>query len=353
MRELAFVGLSDDGTALVLSGPDGTRYTVPCDDKLEAAMRRDRTRLGQMEIALDGTTPKDIQQRVRFGQTPEEISDSSGIPLERVLRFAGPVIAERQHIAAQAVEVELRDGSTSRTLGSTVIDTLALGGADPELIEWDAWRREDGRWSLLASWEPRRGRSRTAPPQPSGPSTRSAARSSPTTPRAAGCSATGPRSTPRPTTPTRRPHLVGLPSHDELDTWDDDSVDPDAAFTAIVERDSGAEILDLADRPPAEPDDDAPLDDLYDTLPGLARPEGKVSRRARRKAARQTPAPGGRRGEGRQVARHRAELGRDPVRHPQPRELTAPASAAPDQPRSGPVATGRDGSETHSDHEPA
>ena len=155
MRELAFVGLSDDGTALVLSGPDGTRYTVPCDDRLEAAMRRDRTRLGQMEIALDGTTPKDIQQRVRFGQTPEEISDSSGIPLERVLRFAGPV-----HRRARSTSPRRRARSScataapSRTLEATVIDTLALGGADPELVEWDAWRREDGRWSLLASWEP-------------------------------------------------------------------------------------------------------------------------------------------------------------------------------------------------------
>ena len=48
------------------------------------------------------------------------------------------------------------------------------------------------------------------------------------------------------------------------------------------------------DRPPAEPDDSSPLDDLYDTLPGLARPEaGRVSRRAKRKAARDTPAADG------------------------------------------------------------
>jgi hypothetical protein len=292
MRELAFVGLSDDGTALVLSGPDGTRYSVPCDDKLEAAMRRDRTRLGQMEIALDGTTPKDIQQRVRFGQTPEEISDSSGIPLERVLRFAGPVIAERQHIAAQATEVELRDGNASRTLGATVLDTLALGGADPELVEWDAWRREDGRWSLLASWEPVEGVAygATAALWSFDPVGRTVVADDPASGWLLG---DRPEVDPEADDTDTRPHLVGLPSHDEADAWDDDSVDPDAAFTAIVERDSGAEILDLVDRPPVEPDDDAPLDDLYDTLPGLARPEAKVSRRARRKAARETPAPVG------------------------------------------------------------
>ncbi|MFN8167306.1 MAG: septation protein SepH [Candidatus Nanopelagicales bacterium] len=294
MRELAFVGLSDDGTSLVLSGPDGSRYTVPCDDRLESAMRRDRTRLGQMEIALDGTTPKDIQQRVRFGQTPEEIAESSGIPLERVLRFAGPVVAERQHVATQAREVELRDGGTSRTLEATVLDALALGGGDPELVEWDAWRRDDGRWSLLASWEPvdAVALGATAALWVFDPAGRTVLADDP-----ASAWLLGERPEPEldaeaDSTDTR-PHLVGLPSHDETDTWDDDAVDPDAAFTAIVERDSGAEVLDLVDRPPAEPDDVAPLDDLYDTLPGLARPEGKVSRRARRKAARQTPAPAG------------------------------------------------------------
>jgi hypothetical protein len=290
MRELAFVGLSDDGTALVLSGPDGARFTVPRDDKLEAAMRRDRSRLGQMEISLDGTTPKDIQQRVRFGQTPEEISETSGIPVERVLRFAGPVIAERQHIAQQAREVELRDGAAARTLEAAVLDTLALGGTDPELVEWDAWRRDDGRWSLLVSWEPvdSVALGATAALWIFDPTGRTIVADDPASGWLLG---ERPEQVEGDDTDTR-PRLVGLPSHD-LDAWDDDSVDPDAAFTAIVERDSDAEILDLADRPPAEPDDATPLDDLYDTLPGLARPEGKVSRRARRKAARQTPAPAG------------------------------------------------------------
>ena len=47
------------------------------------------------------------------------------------------------------------------------------------------------------------------------------------------------------------------------------------------------------DRPPIEPEDEAPLHDLYDTLPGLKRPENRQTRRARRKAARETPPPVG------------------------------------------------------------
>ncbi len=302
MRELSFVGLSEDGSSLVLSSTDGTRYSVPCDERLDAAVRRDRSRLGQLEIALDGTSPKDIQQRVRHGQSPEDISASSGLSIDRVLRFAGPVLAERAHLADQARATELRGGGHVRTLDHAVTTELAAGGADVELVEWDAWRREDGRWSLLVSWDPVDdvATGATAALWIYDPTGRTLVADDP-----AAAWLLGDRPEPdeesgsQDTVPVqgeRRPRLVGLPApeaetddenawHDEPGeiTWDDDAVDPDAALTAIVERDSGAQVVDLADRPPAEPNDDAPLEDLYDTLPGLARPE-KPGRRGRRKA---------------------------------------------------------------------
>jgi len=292
MRELAFVGLSDDGMSLVLSSTDGTRYVVPCDERLEAAVRRDRSRLGQLEIALDGTSPRDIQQRVRHGQSPDDIAASSGLAVERVMRFAGPVLAEREHMAAQAREVELRDGGRSTTVEDTVVEVLTRGGAEIDLLEWDAWRREDGRWSLLASWEPVEtvAVGATAALWIYDPAGRTVTSDDP-----ASAWLLGEQPTVAIVEETDgRPLLIGLPSGADVDVWDDDLEDPDAAMTAIVDRDSGAQVVELMDRPPAEPDDSSPLDDLYDTLPGLARPEaGRVSRRAKRKAARDTPAADG------------------------------------------------------------
>lgn len=295
MRELAFVGLSDDGTSLVLSSTDGTRYSVPCDERLEAAVRRDRSRLGQLQIALDGTSPRDIQQRVRHGQSPEEIAEGSGLPLERVLRFAGPVLAERDHVATQARAVELRDGGTPRSVEQTVTDALARAGVDTDGVEWDAWRREDGRWALLASWDPVEGAvlgaaaalwvydpaGRTVSPEDS-----------------AGAWLLGELPVASAVVTDGRPVLVGLPGpgdadDPDVDGWEDDLADPDAALTAIVVRDSGAQVVELHDRPPVEPDDRSPLDDLFDTMPGLARPESRVSRRAKRRASREAPAPTG------------------------------------------------------------
>ena len=287
MRELTFVGLSDDGVSLVLSSTDGTRYAVPCDERLEAAVRRDRSRLGQLEIALDGTTPRDIQLRVRHGQTPDDIAASSGLTVERVLRFAGPVLAEREHLAAQARAVELRDGGTSRTVEATVTDCLTAGGTDPDLLEWDAWRRDDGRWALLASWEPvdEVADGATAALWVYDPAGRTVVADDPASAWLFG---------EHPVLPVGedgRPLLVAVSSDDFSEGWGDEDEDPDAALIAMVDRSSGAEVVDLLDRPPAEPDDSSPLDDLYDTLPGLARPE-PGTRRARRKASRQTPAAG-------------------------------------------------------------
>jgi hypothetical protein len=289
MRELAFVGLSDDGASLVLSSTDGTRYTVPCDERLEAAVRRDRSRLGQLEIALDGTSPRDIQQRVRHGQSPDDIAASSGLAVERVLRFAGPVLAERDHMARQGREVELREDGTSRTVEVSVVETLVRGGADPDLLEWDAWRREDGRWSLLASWEPVDGVAggATAALWIFDPVGRTVVADDP-----ASAWLLGDQPTVALDDPSLRPVLVGLPSTGD-EGWDEDLEDPDAALTAIVDRDSGAQVVDLMDRPPAQPEDAAAVDDLYDTLPGVVRPEQpRTSRRARRKAGREAPPQG-------------------------------------------------------------
>jgi Protein of unknown function (DUF3071) len=150
MEELRLVGVNDDGTRVVLVSPEGTRYTTPIDERLEAAARRDRARLGQLEIELGtGLRPRDIQARIRSGETAEAVATSAGITMERVRRFAGPVLAEREHMAREARRAAVRrpaaDGTPPR-LGDIVTERLVARGVDIETVTWDAWRRDDGRW---------------------------------------------------------------------------------------------------------------------------------------------------------------------------------------------------------------
>lgn len=150
MQELRLVGVNDDGSRVVLVSHDGTRYTTPIDERLEAAARRDRARLGQLEIELGtGLRPRDIQARIRSGETAEAVATSAGITMERVRRFAGPVLAEREYMAREARRAAVRrptpDGTPPR-LGDIVTERLVARGVDVETVTWDAWRRDDGRW---------------------------------------------------------------------------------------------------------------------------------------------------------------------------------------------------------------
>jgi len=46
MQDLTLIGVHEDGLHLLLADGEGNRYTVPLDDSLRAAARRDRPRLG-------------------------------------------------------------------------------------------------------------------------------------------------------------------------------------------------------------------------------------------------------------------------------------------------------------------
>jgi hypothetical protein len=64
MQELRLVTAIDEGVRLLLRSPDGSEYTLPLDEKLKAAIRGDRVRLGQLEIETDTPLrPRDIQAR--------------------------------------------------------------------------------------------------------------------------------------------------------------------------------------------------------------------------------------------------------------------------------------------------
>lgn len=150
MQDLTLVGVHDDGEHLVLSGPDGQQYTVRVTDAVRAAVRLDRPRLGQLQFESDGRLrPRDIQARIRAGQTAQQIADAAGVPVEQVRRFEGPVLAEREFVVRQAQAVRVRRGgraAPATTLGDLVAERLTGRSVEEDATRWDAWRGEDGVW---------------------------------------------------------------------------------------------------------------------------------------------------------------------------------------------------------------
>jgi hypothetical protein len=161
MRSLRLVALSDDGKHMVLApdGPDSgdpaDRFQLPIDDRLRAAARGDAHRVAQIEIEVGNSLPpRIIQARIRAGETPEQVAHSSGTSVERIMRFAHPVLQERERVADQAREarVRLSEGTPSVPREQFMSDRLRLLGADLDAVRWDAHRNEDGTWQVRAAW---------------------------------------------------------------------------------------------------------------------------------------------------------------------------------------------------------
>lgn len=164
MRDLRLVGVHEDGQHLLLSDGDGGRYQLALDDALRAAARRDRPRLGQLQIELEGgMRPREVQALVRSGLSAEEVADRAGWTVEKVRRYEGPVLAEREYIAdlARGVRMRQHGQSTGQTLAARVAERLVGRGVDSALAAWDAARDAEGQWTVLVLF-PAGGRERTA-----------------------------------------------------------------------------------------------------------------------------------------------------------------------------------------------
>ncbi|MFG1750193.1 septation protein SepH [Streptosporangium sandarakinum] len=153
MQELRLVAVSEDGTYLVLATAGrGTRFTLPVDDRLRAAVRGNFSRLGQYEIEVESPLrPKEIQARIRAGETAEEIAATAGIPVERVRWFEGPVLQEREYMAQQAQRCAVRlpgDSAPGPTLGELVAERLTRRGVPADEIDWDSAKRDDNLWRI-------------------------------------------------------------------------------------------------------------------------------------------------------------------------------------------------------------
>ena len=157
MRTAHPLGLSPDGRNLIVVVDGGEQVSIPADDRLRAALRNDRARMGQLEIDMESALrPRDIQARIRAGESLEAVAQAAGVPIEKIEPFAAPMLAERDYIAGLAQTNPVRragDAVAHRSLRSVVSDRLLSRGIDPDDVEWDAWRTEDRRWTVRLSYE--------------------------------------------------------------------------------------------------------------------------------------------------------------------------------------------------------
>jgi hypothetical protein len=146
--DLRLVGRSEDGQHLDLQDSVGNKFSLRIGDTLRATVNQPR--LTSVAPIDDRPTysVKDIQSRLRAGESMDAISRTTDWPLEKIEKFSGPILQERAYIIAQALKTPLKRDSQSALLKDAMESQLGTHGVNLEEVEWNTHRRHDGHWVI-------------------------------------------------------------------------------------------------------------------------------------------------------------------------------------------------------------
>ncbi|MFJ2369911.1 septation protein SepH [Microbacterium sp. NPDC087665] len=144
MENVTIVGT--EAGVLVLATESGARFALAIDDVLQRELRR-ATRQAEPAAQRLAASPRDIQAQIRAGLTATEVSELLGISVDDVIRFEGPVLAEREHVIGQALAVPVLIGSevepdAQPTFGTAIRAKLSEIAASSE--RWASWKDDSG-----------------------------------------------------------------------------------------------------------------------------------------------------------------------------------------------------------------
>ena len=162
MSELRFQGKSEDGSHLNLVDGEGNEFSLRINDHLRAVINQPRLAAVSTDAPVEGLTVKEIQKRLRAGESAESIARDGNTSVDRVERFAGPIFSERVWVITQAHDVALRKESPREPFTFIDIITAKLSprGVDADALTWHTHRKEDGTWHLELSYPSSNGNGR-------------------------------------------------------------------------------------------------------------------------------------------------------------------------------------------------
>jgi hypothetical protein len=159
MSELRLNGKNSEGTHLTLVDNDGTEFSLRISDTLRATVNQPR--LAAVPTGDEETTVsvKEIQRRLRAGDAPEVIAREGNTTVDKVARFSGPILQEREYILSQARSAGLRKDATRLDISflEAVIAKLVPRGVDADDLSWNTWRLPDATWHIELHYPNRDG----------------------------------------------------------------------------------------------------------------------------------------------------------------------------------------------------
>ena len=152
LAELQLVGRMADGGAIELTDASGAKYSLPITEALKSTLTQPRLTSVAPVDERPSFSVKEIQARLRGGESMPSISRTTDWSIEKIEKFAGPILQERAYVIETALKSNLRREATSPTLAEASLEQLAGHGVDMEQVEWNTHRNGDGTWNIVVHY---------------------------------------------------------------------------------------------------------------------------------------------------------------------------------------------------------
>jgi hypothetical protein len=149
MQDLRVIGV-ENGALLVVSD-DGERFRIPIDEVMQSKLRQSLPAPGSDKRL----SPREIQAHIRGGMSAQDVASLTGVPLEHIEKYEGPVMAEREFVIESALAVPVHtaletDPNNGTTFGSVI--ELRLEGLRALDERWASWKEEGTGWIVKLSF---------------------------------------------------------------------------------------------------------------------------------------------------------------------------------------------------------
>lgn len=150
MQDLRVIGVENG--ALLVTSDEGTKYRIPIDEVMQSRLRQTVPE----PSAGRKLAPREIQAHIRSGMSAQDVASITGVPIEYIQKFEGPILAERDFIVSSALNVPVHTAMESDPLGSgstfgaVIRERLYDLGAVDE--RWASWKEVDGGWVVKLSF---------------------------------------------------------------------------------------------------------------------------------------------------------------------------------------------------------
>ena len=153
MHDLSVIGVEKG--ALLVTSDDGTHFRVPVDESVQSRLRQSVPDQGSGRKLA----PKEIQAHIRAGMSAQDVAAITGVAVEYIQRFEGPVLAEREFVIQSALAVHVHTAADvdplgqGKTFGTAIRERMhELGGVNER---WASWKDADSGWIVKLSFAAR------------------------------------------------------------------------------------------------------------------------------------------------------------------------------------------------------